>query len=509
MSKKRRKLTEETMGAYIEWLEHLLAKIYDAQHENPDRGTASYLERKKLLALALKEHWPLAKLEQKLTEKRLKTLFLRNPFEVILWFCLAQNQTGNLYGVEEFRNLADALVKEQKEETTTIKFTLAGIKKFLHETAEPSEEFFLETAKITTMIRTEFETINFGSENAEECFVRLFKKNRELLRRYSQAIEYYLNYYVFYLVSHEVLEFIEILKKISSLDVRESVQWLRNRTVDGTVHGQWSLMEQYWNDEKMMRTLERYAAACNDGVLAKNKAAEVRQMDKFLLGDLQQKFVLGGSPSEPKENSLLLCGTLSKTIGEQTLIFEGDSEKHKRLKEEIQALTLSDFQYYAIDLNKLYHLLFEVPRGVEASEKGGKDKRTFLRNLLSGNADISRSAMLLCLLSMRGALFNRVYLESAERFLGDEFVRLNVDRIDSILHRLGYPPLGIGILDHEKFYYEVFEKKLFPMEILDAFNQDFHELSGENDLLPYEVRELECKKDREWQEEFVSKKKVR
>ena len=502
----RKKVNEETIIEYIEWLEQLLFKINESQQESSNHIVRSSLERKKILALALKDKWTLSKLQMRLSESKLQGVYQRNPYELILWYCCTQNEKGRTHGVDDFQRLADMLLEELQEDNEEAKYTLADIKEYLKQTGEQSEDNLLVTCQVTLRLKTEFEASDLSGEDSEEKFIKLFKKHKEQFRKNSQGIRYYFCYYVYFFIAHQILEMIDILKIFSGLSVEQSVRWLLKRKRTGAVYGQWSILERFLNDEELVEAMERYIIACEDSIPDKNRAAGIDQMDKCLLKKLQQCFVLTGTSRKPVEGSLLLGGTLSN-IGNQTQIFNKNSAKHQLLCKEIEELGLHSFENFVLDKKMLYHLLFEVPQGVENSEKCGSKKRNFIGELFLGNT-VSRNDLLLLLASAKGALFDEKYIKTAAMHLETNFKRLDVDRVDHILERVSYPILGMDTTyTYETFFYELFENRHFPMKLLDSFSGDYRDDFQEN-LLPFDAEALDYfRVEEEWYEEFLETRK--
>ena len=231
---------------------------------------------------------------------------------------------------------------------------------------------------------------------------------------------------------------------------------------------------------------------------------------------------------------------LSK-LCEKTQIFQNakkeDSDIHNVLSNAINALTPEDFSSYPIDLKKLYSLLFETILCKSSSlddenqeldddaetckkiqdtnnitekemikSKNKDKKRLYIERIINAEYDMTRSAFLIFLTSIKGALsdYSRLINDKNSLFSYGEGdapdYRLDFDRVNSILNRVGY----VGLCEEAEYdeidevYANVFDDEYKK----DEYNRVFNLISAVSDFyadhnyipLPFDIAEISANK---------------
>lgn len=451
------------------------------------------------------EEWVSAELKK----NKLRAIYTRNPIELVIYYCLKANDTElayKKYDLKEFIKLVKSL---PSIEPSGVDLTTFGQ---LHEYVdsyknirEISDEERHSIPARTQGIKKRVEIIDKTLPTSEEQFVEIFHEHSIHLRDTSESIRYYVSKYIYYVICAQILEFKEILTSFSKATPQKALQDIYN---DKELYSRFTLVNKIACDKNVESSVE-------------NDENQSLQISKVLLSLLTKNFPLYGSAQSTADSVSSLFVHAQKAISiaqlkDETAIFESssnfaDNDLHLEKAIAIQSLKLSDFYGFKIDYNQLYSILFETLSGGPKSEYASlyeydkaveeekierKIQSRFLRSVVAGTMDVSRSALLMLLASAKSVI-------ESTNLLGDNYYsvmpvedRLDLDRINYILNRVGYIKIQSDDESSFDFIYYVFfdncveyEDNISYIDDLIVATSDFIAKYGQS-AMPFEITEI-------------------
>lgn len=453
---------------------------------------------------------------KELKAKRLRAIYTRNPIELVILYCLQSNDTNGAfktYDLNGFIKLVKSLPKiaPPEEDLTTFGH--------LHDYVERHNAFrdFIDDDErrslpaITQKIKKEIDGLDKTSPSAEGRFIDIYHQHLMYLVNTSSSIQYYVSKYIYYILCAQILEFKEILSMFSENTPEKALHLILE---DKEHYSQWTLAGKIAFDEKVESSVEN-----DDNSL---------QISKILLSSLTKYFPLYGKLQSRADSVSPLFVHMSDSnkdagtkrvisfaqLKDETFIFESSSnfankKLHIEKEKAINALTISDFYGFRIDYNQLYGILFETISGaknyvledesIEVAEKEKSEQKIqskFLRSIVGGTMDVSRSALLMLLASAKSVIDSTDLLLTGDYSILRKDI-LDLDRVNYILNRVGYVDLSDD--DDELSFdsiYEIFfdtyveeEKNISYINDLTIAVSDFIETHGQS-AMPFEMTEI-------------------
>lgn len=457
---------------------------------------------------ALKEEKGLRWVNEKLSAEKLRALYSRNPLEFALKHCLLCNDSDNAYRKYNHKAFL-ALWKEIKPEMAFLGVKLAteknGSQKMI--TFGTLREFVLTSSRekeqqnglatedtYTSLVEQELERIDVTQPTAYDVFRHAFANCCNLLCETSQPTRYYFAKYIYYIICHQIMELKEILTEFTFMKPMEFLAKIK----DGSrTYYKWSLRKCMLDHTEVENLVY--------------KEDVDKQPSKVLLKALLDYFVLKGASTTSAHMGLLEPGDQLSVLRNKTQIFKDgtDREKHEAFVVAIQEMKLSDFYGYAINFNKLFHLLFERILDKEVTWTDDTQRRQdyrkkYIVGVLNGQYDMSRSAVLLFLASAKGALFDVENLKLNKDVLFNDSETLELTRTNHMLNRMGYVNVGDDCSYEQSdqvdgIYFEIFDAPHTELVALDSFSDTIAEFVAEYGFnpIPFELSEITAKTRRE------------
>ena len=439
---------------------------------------------------------------KKLNSEKLRALYVRNPLEMVMYYCFARNDViDEKYNFESFLDLwarvNDNLNIEQEpiivdDVITQRAITFGELKSFVEKLSaelpeDATEKNTRKTSNITVDIQNGLDSNNFINSATEKDFIDFFHRHCAKLAEASQTIRYYFAKYAYYFICKQIEEFKEILQFFSH----------------GTTEGAWNNIKNHMsskNDWSLYCTLFTYLGSSLYDITDEN------ERKKAILTGLSQAFVLMGKPINDAEGLPIVGNNSLSQLKDKTAMFKNSnvaSATKARIicQNKINDISEQDFDNYRIDYSQLYYLLFVVLTKNPKEPENPEINERYLRNIFVKGYDMSRSAILLFLASVKGGLANGVTEQNEDAPLVVSFKNLDLDRVNQILERVGYASLGDADIDDEykevdefyRDYFEFFETTLTTGDDAVMEIGEFRELFN-TDFLPFEMASNSAKK---------------
>lgn len=423
----------------------------------------------------------------KLKEKKLRALYLRNPSELVLYYCFLCNDTpraSRTYDYSEFKRLLKILPKIAPPDMGIT--TFGDLHDYISNPySSPEQNDDRHTLGTMTL---EFENavnnLDKSSPSAEKRLINIYHEHFLYMVNVSGSIRYYISKYIYYVICAQIFELKELLSFFSN---HSSENALKNLGTYGT----WTLAGDITSSPEVFNG---------------------KQPAKALLQALAQSFVLYGKPENDinavnplfvhtatNRSKKVQPGTRSiisfSLLRDQTPIFDetvnsANRRLHDEIKKGIDDLGLKDFYDFKINYFRLYTLLIErvlgektyselnpykkIPSDIKDIEtKAHNLKRNYFQSILSGTADVSRSALLVILAGAKAVIESTDSLLKGRNKIPEKDI-LRLKRINSILKRVGYVALSD---DEEEFSYDEIYMPFF-----DAYVEEEDNISYIEDL---------------------------
>lgn len=401
-----------------------------------DIGNSKEKDRIHLIAEVLVRRGGYNETSDILKEQKMRRLYTRSPFEFALVFCLKYNDTENddKYDLDEFIRLLTRLNIGVNAAGIARKMpsTLSELRDVILKNTVINKENHRETIRYTQNISYSLNNINYSNrEDAEKDLQRLLNEKIALMCNAQESIRYYLCKYIYHIICDQLIE----MQKIVA-DLRESSQ---------------DYIVKYFEQMKDLSVnifSFPYQITCS------------QEFDDYISGKLSSSMTDRQLILYLTSKALLLTriGLRDKTylLGNDPPEDSNNAEFYHKFNDAI----LLCFQNEAIDYEKVFSLIFYQSSNNMISSKNknkhisDKEKKKFMESLLTGEADISRNALLFFLMNARATLGNNDNLTNysgtdKEGFLlfNKDYDELDLGRINYILETAGYTPLSIEDAD--------------------------------------------------------------
>ncbi len=477
---------------------------------DPDETVQPTEEERRIAILvqALREQKGLRWVSEKLRSEKLRKLYVRNPIEFVLEHCFLCNDTDGAYQkydqkafmvlwkalkYDDAVSVDLAIRKEQIGKTKSV-VTFGSLREFVLNSSKGGSASAGNTAtaqitQITLEIANRMQTLDVTQADAGEKFNRIFQEYARTFRDSAQSVRFYFAKYVYYLICHQVLELKELLLQFSSTAPKAMLESIWEKSWDDY---RWSLLTGLRRDIEI------------------DDYSDEKQLSKELLRAVRNNFVLMGAASSGNGFPLLSTGEQLCMLTNKTSVFAEatDAVKHAEYRRIIENMQISDFYGYAINFSKLYHLLFELliskkETWFDEEDTQSEDGKNFIKGVLDGKYDMSRSAVLMYLASVRGALFNvERFMEEYNLVFGKDSV-LDLTSVNNMLKRMGYVNLGDNVASEaesevDKLYIKVFSTPSEAPIALDALSDEIGDFVEEHGYspIPFEVADISAKERR-------------
>jgi len=463
-----------------------------------DIGNSKEKERISIIAEILEKKGGYKEATDMLEKHKMRKLYTRSPFEFALAFCLRYNDTDNndKYDIDHFIRLLKRLNIGINSAGVARKMpnTLGELRDVILKNTFLNQKNFRETVRYTQNISDLLDDINYRKrKDAEKILKKILEERIVLMCNAQESIRYYLCKYIYHIISNQLIE----MQRIVS-DLR------------GKTH---SYILSYFNDmrDDVNVFSYQYQITCN------------QMFDKYVLGDTSLSMTSRQLVLYLTSHTLMLTklGIRDKTylLGEE-LPTEPD---HAIFYRNFNDSVLSCFQNYIIDYQKVFSLIFYQSSNNMISSQdtnryiSDKEKKQFIEALLTGEADISRNALIFFLMNARATLGNSSNLinykgTDKEEFLlfNEDYDELDFSRINYIIRAAGYPPLSIDdnnmdirqLIKRENISAEDVIERIYGM-ILSADIEDTDKISDliealilyyeDNDTFSYDIVNLKAR----------------
>ncbi len=462
------------------------------------------IKRIKIFRTALDTGMSTDEVSAKLESEKLRGIYERNPVELVLKFCFDSNGNPNSfrkYDYKGFLTLWKSLGYKKTHSAPEIGcetvgkqkvLTLAKLREYVLTASKPSVGgISAKTASVTLNIKNQSNELDLTSPEAENKLGELLSELSESLSDACESARFYFAKYAYYTVCHQITELIELLRSYSDMTPEQALNMVGAR---GAEAYSGSVLAGVYTDIE----IEEFLYGENDS----------KQLGKELLRAALNNLALRGTSAYRENISPLFQSfkdgkylALSEALREKTVIFAhgSDAKKHTETKEAIDKLKISDFYGFALDLGKLYELLFAslLPYAEESTKEYGKK---YVAGILEGKYDMSRSATMLYLLAVKASLFNVSALIDDPDSPFDKDSVLTLTRVNEVLDRMGYVNVGDNDSSAEEsaldnLYYELFTAENDSGAVLEALRgrlEEFSDTYGYNPL-PFEIAHISAK----------------
>lgn len=467
----------------------------------------------------------------RLKEQQLRAIYTRNPIEFALSYCLQCNETENAYktyDLDGFIKLVNSLPKVAPPNDKII--TFGDLKEYVERNYDPQQSDNKDNhtlPAITIQIQKDVDNIDKTSSSAESDFIKLYHKHYLNMVTASNSIRFYVSEYIYYVLCAQILEFKEILIQFANNTPSKILEYFD----DYNEFSRWTIAGSMAYDKE----IENAVHNINDDPL---------QVSKLLVSSLVKYFPLYGKLQLPVDEVSPLFIHTSKEkddktgnvkiksqrvislseLRDETSIFESssnvaDKESHLEKLNAIHSLELTDFLGYKIDYNQLYNLLVEhfccehiedhedIDDGLcllESKDSLKKNsKSVFLRSVVSGTMDVSRSALLIILAGAKATIESTDLLLAGQHSILKKDI-LDKERVNSVLNRVGYVDLGDDETPFDLMFRDYFDNHVEEYqtikyiedlcEALFQFMDKQIEKYGYSVIMPYEITEITSEK---------------
>ena len=495
--------SKQTRDDMLDFYEYLFDDMLGDFSESADEGGQSEeIKRIKIFREALDARLSTSEVAKRLAEEKLRGIYERNPVELVLKFCFDSNGCENAfctYGYKEFLKLWKKLGYKKSAGIAEIGcetvgkqrvVTLGKLREYVLMASKPSVGgVSAKTASVTLNIKSEAGELDPSSPDAEEKLCELLTRLSETLSESCESARYYFAKYAYYVICHQITELKELLTLYSDMTPQQALNMISARgaqshpgSVTAGVYSDVEIEEFLHGENNKQLGRELLRASLNN--LALRGTSAYRE-------SLSPLFV---SPDDGKYLAL------SEAVREKTYILAGGAEpkKHEDCKKIIEKLKISDFYGFAVDFGKLYKLLFAsvLPEDESSKDYGKK----YVTGILEGKYDMSRSAMMLYLLSVKASLFNVSALIDDPESPFDRDSVLTLTRVNEVLDRMGYVNVGDNDSSAQEsaldnLYYELFTADTDNGAVIEALKgrlEEFSDTYGYNPL-PFEIAVISAK----------------
>ena len=440
--------------------------INSGDYVNDEKYVTEKTRRVNIFVNAIKTKNGKKYVETELERVKLKKIYVRNFHELILYWCLKNNDENADYkvGPEEYARIKKEcnLFREKQREligkydennSFSGKITLRKIREYLVDNSKMSDEQELLTRSITFNMKKDIDEINLSGYNEKQLVETIIGHAGEKTKliNFTEKCEktrYYFVKYLSYLIEYHILEFIDLLNEFADTTIDKIQSNLYNDSYGSSNYLPWSVK---YNVLEAVRTADK----------EKNIFGDKDHADERIMQIVSQVVCFEGTPLREDNVSYMfksIKGELKSfsDIRDIGYIFPKKNEEvignskhdaymrdHELLKEEIKKLTVETFIDFPIKLSRLAALLFERSAGVDALEEESiSNLKTKFANMLQGSVEISRDTLLFFLMVLDQILKDKPELLSKR-------IMITVDRVNDVLNKCGFEMMmGKYIMDY-------------------------------------------------------------
>ena len=483
------------------------------------------ITRNEIFIKALNEFRNLNWVEEELAKNSLDPIRIRRPDEVVLKFALLCNsmEKAPKYNYKGFISLWNDLSLQKnrtwkQDSNTSETLTFQQIFDIVKENKYNDEkQIWQQTLAVTQEISDDLNTlIDFEGDSVVEDFKTFFEKYIDKFADASQSGRYYFFKYLYFLIVHEIGELKDTLLWLTEDTWNNKIDEIFDNESDTDDSDSPTPRSDYF--EKIDANIKRNKMISALYNVNDHPEAFKVQGSRVILSNILSNFLLFGVSQTDKHFKLFDDkNTTLSHLNNQTKLFSGGrkKEEHNKIVENLKNTVVEDFYGYKVSLNKAYNILFNSSFSDVTSQDDklttNKEKGHFVLNIYKSRYDISRSTMLLFLLSLKFALFDtEKYLYSTPFF--NKTCEINYTNVNKLLKRMGYVPIGFNSGTERAKLIDKLYKKLFSApksehpEILGVL-YDFMDILKEEDpnyedyeflpVIPFETSKTSARMRRE------------
>ena len=426
-------------------------------------GNNSEIQRMKLIIRLLNEECGYEEVTKQLIQNKYRVLYSRTPYEFVLIFCFKYNDNNikKKYNLKKYFRLIDNLgIKIKGIKNRELPCTLKALERIIKDNSVKIDQNTSATKCYTQYITSMLDAIDYKSKDAVDQLRIAYEKEKSNMANAQESARYYIAKYCYYIIIEQILEFRKIVfdlrHKLSNNeetdedpDVKQEIQQLQEEFVD--IYANNIIIDQ----ERMYFTfMEQWAFEYND-----LKSSTTHNLKPRILSAASKVFAIQASFLQSKTTFLLSEQTPNGSF--DVMVYDSNVRNNKRKVTKSQKdfwdrfnnNPISCFDEFQIDYSRLFELMFFHINSVVVSSTLQKNlhevKKNYLQNILTGEADFSRNALIWFLISAK-LILNDCKLLS--EYHSDDMIcfnerhdKLSQGRINSILVRCGYDVLASTI----------------------------------------------------------------
>ena len=426
-------------------------------------GNNSEIQRMKLIIRLLNEECGYEEVTKQLIQNKYRVLYSRTPYEFVLIFCFKYNDNNikKKYNLKKYFRLIDNLgIKIKGIKNRELPCTLKALERIIKDNSVKIDQNTSATKCYTQYITSMLDAIDYKSKDAVDQLRIAYEKEKSNMANAQESARYYIAKYCYYIIIEQILEFRKIVfdlrHKLSNNeetdedpDVKQEIQQLQEEFVD--IYANNIIIDQ----ERMYFTfMEQWAFEYND-----LKSSTTHNLKPRILSAASKVFAIQASFLQSKTTFLLSEQTPNGSF--DVMVYDSNVRNNKRKVTKSQKdfwdrfnnNPISCFDEFQIDYSRLFELMFFHINSVVVSSTLQKNlhevKKNYLQNILTGEADFSRNALIWFLISAKLILNDSKLLSE---YHSDDMIcfnerhdKLSQGRINSILVRCGYDVLASTI----------------------------------------------------------------
>lgn len=408
----------------------------------------------------------LNKVSNILKKNNLKSIYIKDPYEIIMYLCLKNNDENLKYklNILDYANLINACLGDHDENIATISYefkTVRSLKNYLDNNS-------LQNG-ITNRMQTRMTTLNLKNKIVKHSFANLSKETtyiyiknifEEYINAYnieSSSTQYYFAKYAYYFLISQIAEFIDLLRLCSQFKAEQLFKLLEER-----IYSSWGNEKNIYNKylkvnrSKIFNEFDNnygeyylFHELVNDEISYSdyNLKSENGRKSAFLT-KLHKNLCIYGTINKDDTSPNMLGlfqykDTLNLSYIEHLVSLFDCKKKNKKIWKWVNNITVNDFLDFKISWEKFYDLIFSFGKD-KLSERAYKRK---LQPIVQGTYDFNRTTFIYYLMVLNHAInWENEYVKSITNDMDKLFVEkdgLNI-RINRILLRCGYNSININ-----------------------------------------------------------------
>ena len=438
-------IEEEIYEDLLSW-EEVLSEMFSINLDDTQENISAYLnignhieiERLELIMYMLRRRKGYQETSEALQYNNMRTLYPRTISEFVLIYCLQYNDqnANNRYNLTRFNNLLRRIKNfiNYNDVTTPMPRTLAELRTIIDNNTEVIDNN-RETLNETILVRKELERIDYKSDNSEEQLENLASQYYSSLVNAHEITRYYVAKYLYFVICEQLIEMQKIIfdlreRYARGSDKSEAIEYLKNLSNETSISEKLcSYLYRFSGDPDLSMILRFYPCDNIDTLIREETGLS---FDKCILRALCRNHVLF-SETALRDKTFLLQPNEPKTNEDNKIYYRNFSDN-----------IISLYESKKIDYAKLFSYVFYVSEDM-VSKISTKKREAFMTDILTGNANISRNALIWFLVSCRSA----INCDTLKSYNGNDYdLLLEFDElsdglsfsvINHIMSRIGYP----------------------------------------------------------------------